>query len=193
MGFFIKHFNELTTRELYEILKTRQEIFIIEQDCPYMDIDDLDLDAMHVFSMNEEGRVTSCLRVFMRDKETKTAQIGRVVTLTHGEGLGGELLHEGVNVALNHYKAEKIYLEAQTYAIDTENGDGFPFEEIAVEPLDSSSEADETTTAPEKSTAAPAPIGDGEKQENDHKMVRIVGLSACGVLLILIAAVEVLV
>lgn len=80
---------------------------------------------------------------------------------------------------------------AQTYAIDTENGDGFPFEEIDVEPLDSSSEADETTTAPEKSTAAPAPIGDGEKQENDHKLVRIVGLSACGVLLILIAAVAI--
>lgn len=125
MGFFIKHFNELTTRELYEILKTRQEIFIIEQDCPYMDIDDLDLDAIHVFSKNEEGRVTSCLRVFMRDEESKTAQIGRVVTLTHGEGLGGELLHEGVNVALNHYKAEKIYLEAQTYAIGYYAKEGF--------------------------------------------------------------------
>lgn len=125
MGFFIKHFNELTTRELYEILKTRQEIFIIEQNCPYMDIDDLDLKAIHVFSMNEEGRVTSCLRVFMRDEKTKTAQIGRVVTLNHGEGLGGALLHEGVKIALDHYKAEKIYLEAQTYAIGYYAKEGF--------------------------------------------------------------------
>ena len=47
------------------------------------------------------------------------------MTLTHGEGLGGELLHEGVNVALNHYKAEKIYLEAQTYAIGYYAKEGF--------------------------------------------------------------------
>lgn len=136
MPFIIKHFNELTIRELYEILKTRQEIFIIEQDCPYMDIDDLDLDAIHVFSMNEEGRVTSCLRVFMREikettepeaamKEVRTAQIGRVVTLNHGEGLGGALLHEGVKIALDHYKADKIYLEAQTYAIGYYAKEGF--------------------------------------------------------------------
>jgi ElaA protein len=123
MEFSIKHFNELSNRELYEILKTRQEIFIIEQNCPYMDIDDLDLDAMHIFSMNEEGRVTACLRVFMKDE--KTAQIGRVVTLVHGEGLGGKILHEGVKVALDHYKAEKIYLEAQTYAIGYYEKEGF--------------------------------------------------------------------
>ena len=123
MEFTIKHFTELSNRELYEILKTRQEIFIIEQNCPYMDIDDLDLDAMHIFSMNEEGRVTSCLRVFMKDE--KTAQIGRVVTLVHGEGLGGKILHEGVKVALEHYKAEKIYLEAQTYAIGYYEKEGF--------------------------------------------------------------------
>ena len=123
MEFTIKHFTELSNRELYEILKTRQEIFIIEQNCPYMDIDDLDLDAMHIFSMNEEGRVTSCLRVFMKDE--KTAQIGRVVTLVHGEGLGGKILHEGVKVALQHYRAEKIYLEAQTYAIGYYEKEGF--------------------------------------------------------------------
>ena len=123
MEFTIKHFTELSNRELYEILKTRQEIFIIEQNCPYMDIDDLDLDAMHIFSMNEEGRVTACLRVFMKDE--KTAQIGRVVTLVHGEGLGGKILHKGVKVALQHYKAEKIYLEAQTYAIGYYEKEGF--------------------------------------------------------------------
>jgi len=123
MEFTIKHFTELSNRELYEILKTRQEIFIIEQNCPYMDIDDLDLDAMHIFSMNEEGRVTACLRVFMKDE--KTAQIGRVVTLVHGEGLGGKILHEGVKVALDLYKAEKIYLEAQTYAIGYYEKEGF--------------------------------------------------------------------
>lgn len=44
-------------------------------------------------------------------------QIGRVVTLEHGKGIGGKLLHEGVAVATEQLKAKKIYLEAQEYAI----------------------------------------------------------------------------
>ena len=121
----IKHFNDLSNKELYEILKTRQEIFVVEQNCPYMDIDGLDEDSIHVFSMNEEGRVTGCLRVFIRDKEKKIAQIGRVVTLTHGTGLGGILLHQGVEVALENFDPDVIYLEAQTYAIGYYAKEGF--------------------------------------------------------------------
>ena len=121
----VKHFQDLTNRELYEILKTRQEIFIIEQNCPYMDIDDLDIDAIHVFTEDESGRVTACLRVFMRNEEENIAQIGRVVTLKHGEGLGGVILKEGVRVAEDVLHAKKIYLEAQTYAIGYYAKEGF--------------------------------------------------------------------
>ena len=125
MKWTTKHFSELTTNELYEILKTRQEIFIIEQNCPYMDIDDLDKDAIHVFCVDDNGRVTACLRVFMRDEVNGIAQIGRVVTLTHGIGLGKILLHEGVKVAEVYYHAREIYLEAQVYAIGYYEGEGF--------------------------------------------------------------------
>ncbi len=45
MDLLVKHFNELTTTELYEILKTRAEIFVVEQNCPYQDLDDKDQDA----------------------------------------------------------------------------------------------------------------------------------------------------
>ena len=125
MKWTTKHFSELTTNELYEILKTRQEIFIIEQNCPYMDIDDLDKDAIHVFCVDDNGRVTACLRVFMRDEVNGIAQIGRVVTLTHGIGLGKILLHEGVKVAEDYYHAREIYLEAQVYAIGYYEVEGF--------------------------------------------------------------------
>ena len=121
----IKHFNDLTNKELYEILKTRQEIFVVEQNCPYMDIDGLDENSIHVFSVNEEGRVTGCLRVFMRDEKKKVAQIGRVVTLIHGTGLGGILLHKGVEIAFERFEADSIYLEAQTYAIGYYAKEGF--------------------------------------------------------------------
>ena len=125
MSLIIKHFSELTTRELYEILKMRQEIFVVEQNCPCMDIDDLDLDATHIFAQDESGRVTGCLRVFFRDANEGIAQIGRVVTLVHGQGLGGELLHAAVLFAFEKMHASKIYLHAQTYAIGYYAKEGF--------------------------------------------------------------------
>ena len=125
MDLVVKHFNELSTSELYEILKTRFEIFVTEQECLYQDLDDKDQDAIHVFCWNENGRVTGCLRVFMRDAENGIVQIGRVVTLEHGKGIGGQLLHRGVEVAVERFKAKKIYLEAQVYAIGYYAKEGF--------------------------------------------------------------------
>ena len=121
----VKHFSELSTSELYEILKTRFEIFVTEQECLYQDLDDKDQDAIHVFCWNENGRVAGCLRVFMRDTENGVVQIGRVVTLEHGTGLGGKTLHKGGEVAIEHYKAKKLYLEAQCYAIGYYAKEGF--------------------------------------------------------------------
>ena len=121
----VKHFNDLSNRELYEILKTRSEIFVVEQECVCQDMDDKDQDAIHVFCWNENGRVSGCLRVFMRDPENKVVQIGRVVTLEHGKGIGRLILHKGVEVALEYFKAQKIYIEAQVYAIGYYAKEGF--------------------------------------------------------------------
>ncbi len=132
MEFIIKHFNELTTTELYEILKTRAEIFVVEQDCVYQDLDDKDQDAMHVFCFNDAGRVAACLRVFWKDEAAGVAQIGRVVTLEHGTGLGGRMLHRGVVLATESFRAKKIYLEAQQYAIGYYAKEGF---EVVSEPF----------------------------------------------------------
>ena len=124
MELIVKHFNELSTTELYEILKTRFEIFVTEQECIYQDLDDKDQDAIHVFCYNA-GRVAGCLRVFMRDAKNGVAQIGRVVTLEHGKGIGGEILRKGVEVAKKSFNAKKIYLEAQVYAIGYYAKEGF--------------------------------------------------------------------
>ena len=127
MEFIIKHFNELSTTELYEILKTRFEIFVTEQECIYPDLDDKDQDAYHVFCWNDSSRVAACLRVFWKDGDAAAgvAQIGRVVTLEHGKGVGGKLLHEGVMVAIERLHVKKIYLEAQEYAIGYYAKEGF--------------------------------------------------------------------
>lgn len=127
MSFIVKHFKELNTTELYEILKTRAEIFVVEQDCVYQDLDDKDQDAIHVFCWNDSGRIAGCLRVFWKDHDEAAgvAQIGRVVTLEHGKGLGGKMLREGVRIATDILKAKKIYLEAQEYAIGYYVKEGF--------------------------------------------------------------------
>ena len=110
-----KHFDMLTVRELYEILRAREQVFIIEQNCPYDDIDGKDVFSYHLFMKRADGSVAACLRVFMKPDEPNTAQIGRVVTTERGAGLGRILLHAGVEKAFS-MGADEIYLEAQEYA-----------------------------------------------------------------------------
>ena len=121
--FTVKTFEELTAEERYEILRTRIEIFVVEQNCPYQEADGIDQRSLHVFSTGEDGRVTSYLRLFERDADT--VQMGRVLTLEHGTGLGGKLLHEGVRLAEERMNAKKIYIEAQCYATGFYAREGF--------------------------------------------------------------------
>ncbi len=120
-----KHFDELTLRELYEILKARQDVFVVEQNCPYLDMDGKDYDSLHLFICREDGSVAACLRVFHKPDEPHTAQLGRIVTTERGCGLGRRILHEGVLTAENVLNAEELYLEAQQYAIGFYQKEGF--------------------------------------------------------------------
>lgn len=118
----VKTFSELTTGELYEILKARAEIFVVEQNCVYQDLDDRDQSSLHIF-FEEKGRVKAYLRAFALDDQT--VQIGRVLTLRHGTGLGGRLLKEGIRQVWERYAADRIYIEAQCYATGFYEREGF--------------------------------------------------------------------
>lgn len=124
MKFTLKTFQELTTEELYLLLKARAEVFVVEQQCAYQDLDDLDFDSLHLFC-REEGRIKAYLRLFYRDKAAGIVQIGRVLTTERGIGLGGLLLKEGIRVARDRMKAGKLVLEAQSYAIGYYECGGF--------------------------------------------------------------------
>ncbi len=117
-----KLFNELTTRELYEILKVRAQIFVVEQNCPYQDLDDKDYRSLHVF-FEENRTVTAYLRAF--EKGDGRVQMGRVLTLHHGNGLGGKLLRMGIEEIREKFQVEKIYIEAQCYATGYYTREGF--------------------------------------------------------------------
>lgn len=117
-----KFFDELTARELYEILRARAAVFVVEQECVYQDLDGRDYESLHVF-FEEGGRVEAYLRAFPRD--AATVQVGRVLTLRHGTGLGGRLLAEGIEQVRRRMDPDRIYIEAQSYATGFYEREGF--------------------------------------------------------------------
>lgn len=115
MQLISKFFHELTTTELYELLKARAEIFVVEQTCVYQDLDDLDYNGLHVF-YEENGKVLAYLRAFPKETEDQVIQMGRFLTVTHGTGLGGRLLKEGLEQIIEKMNPKQIYIHAQCYA-----------------------------------------------------------------------------
>lgn len=117
-----KWFSELTNRELYEILKLRSEIFVVEQNCVYQDLDDKDYESLHYF-YEEDGKVTAYLRAYVMN--AGTVRMGRVVTRTHGIGLGGRLLKNGIREIREKMNPKQISIEAQCYAVGYYEKEGF--------------------------------------------------------------------
>ena len=114
--FHICTFDALTTRELYEILRARADVFIGEEKILYPDADGIDYDSVHVFSADPDGRVTSYLRMFPKADEPGVVQMGRVLTREHGKGLGQKLLMAAMQGAAEYMGASEIYLESQKHA-----------------------------------------------------------------------------
>ena len=122
---YIKSFPELTTEELYEILRTREAVFIVEQRCPYPEADGKDYEAMHLYYRDDDGRVVAYLRLYEKKDEPGTIQVGRVVTAVRGVGLGRRILHDGVTYAIDHMGARHLYLHSQVYAKGFYEKEGF--------------------------------------------------------------------
>ena len=116
MNLIIKEFNELTTKELYEILKSRAEIFILEQNINYQDLDDIDYKSLHFF-FEEDNHIIAYLRAFYKEDNKDIVKIGRVLTLKHNQGLGRKLLTESLPQIIKIMKPKKLTMDAQKYAI----------------------------------------------------------------------------
>ena len=120
----IKRFSELSTDELYSILELRVAIFVVEQECPYAEVDGLDREAVHVW-LEEDGKILAYLRVMDRGIESEYVSIGRLLAARRREGLGSWVLSEGIRVAKEYFAADRIYLEAQVYAKGLYERQGF--------------------------------------------------------------------
>ncbi len=112
----VKSFNELTTQELYGILKLRSEVFVVEQDCAYQDVDDKDQKALHLFMIHVD-EIVGYTRIFAAGDYFEKASIGRVVVQEkHRDKKHGHLLiKESITIIKNQLNTSEIIVSAQTY------------------------------------------------------------------------------
>ena len=111
-----KRFDELTTQELYELLRIRTDVFVVEQDCVYQDLDYDDQPAIHLWLTDEEDRIVALCRVCPAGTHMDEVSIGRVITTERGKGYGKQIMLAGIEAAKEHFGAKRIDIEAQKYA-----------------------------------------------------------------------------
>jgi ElaA protein len=116
MIFQTKTFQELTTTELYQILQLRAEVFVVEQDCVYQDIDFKDQKALHVLGFKDD-KIVAYTRIFKPGDYFENASIGRVVVAAKERKLGyGHLIMKASIIAIkNNFKVDAITISAQKY------------------------------------------------------------------------------
>ena len=124
MDLLVKTFDELSTRELYDLLRLRVDVFVVEQHCPYPELDGRDEAALHVWLQDETG-IQAYLRIMDRGVSSEYISVGRVIAAKRRMGLGTRILAEGIRLARERFSAEQIYLEAQVYAKGLYEKQGF--------------------------------------------------------------------
>lgn len=112
----VKSFNELSTSELYDLLQLRSEVFVVEQDCVYQDLDGKDQKALHVLGYKND-RLIAYTRVFKPGDYFNNASIGRVVVSKDQRmnNYGELIMKASIKAVEEHYDATEIKLSAQTY------------------------------------------------------------------------------
>ena len=100
-----KSFQELTTDELYELLRVRSEVFVVEQNCVYQDLDG-----------DDQQSIVALARVCPAGTHMEQVSIGRVITTERGKGYGKQIILHAIDAAVEHFGATHIDIEAQEYA-----------------------------------------------------------------------------
>jgi len=117
-NWFCKRFSELTTKEFHDVIQLREEVFVVEQDCPYLDVDGKDIDALHVFGTSGE-QVIATARILPQGISYDEVSIGRVVVSPNarGKGIGVELMKEVMYQIEKRFGAIPVRISAQTYLL----------------------------------------------------------------------------
>lgn len=128
LTYSVKPFVELSLTELYRVLQLRQEVFVVEQDCPYLDADDKDQVSIHVLGTDGKGVLHSYTRLVPLGLSYQSyVSIGRVVTsiASRRQGTGIELMQKSIAACRNTWPGMPIKISAQQYLIDFYQKFGF--------------------------------------------------------------------
>ncbi len=115
------HFNELDTHVLYSLLQLRAEVFIVEQNCAYQDVDGMDQQALHVtghlHNAGQQPMLVCYTRLLPAGSKYENASIGRVITrkTVRGDGYGKILMQRSIACCREHWPGEAITISAQQY------------------------------------------------------------------------------
>ncbi len=134
----IRRFDELTPKEIHSMYQLRVDVFVVEQNCPYHEVDDFDLQAYHAFLKAEDQSILAYCRVLPPNTTFQTSSIGRVIAAERRKGYATQLLKEVIPFIKKEYKENTITIEAQTYARKLYENLGFvqtsdPFLEDGIE------------------------------------------------------------
>ncbi|MCC7017947.1 MAG: GNAT family N-acetyltransferase [Rhodospirillales bacterium] len=126
MIWITKTFDELNVHELYNILQLRAKVFVVEQNCAYLDLDDTDKNSWHLFG-EENGAIVAYARLIPQNINYPEASIGRVVTdpSVRGKRIGKELMKYAITKCENLFNTKNITISAQTYLKKFYNELGF--------------------------------------------------------------------
>ena len=122
----VKTFNELTTTELYKLLQLRAEIFVVEQNCVYQDLDGKGQKALHIIG-TKNNKIVAYTRIFKAGDYLAQASIGRVIVKHNerGHGFGFDIMKASIHAIQQLFNENSIALSAQTYLKSFYNSLGF--------------------------------------------------------------------
>ena len=122
----IKTFNELTTDELYALLQLRSEVFVVEQNCVYQDIDFKDQKALHILGYKNQ-KLIAYTRIFKPGDYFEKASIGRVVVAKseRQHSYGQDIMKASINAIEQSFETREIHISAQKYLLKFYNSLGF--------------------------------------------------------------------
>lgn len=126
LNIIIKPFKELTVDELYEVIKLRIEIFAVEQNCVYQDLDGKDQIALHVLGFKNK-KLVAYTRLFKSGDYFDLASIGRVIVAKNERqfGYGNDIMKASIEAVKTYFDETKIKLSAQCYLKKFYNNLGF--------------------------------------------------------------------
>jgi ElaA protein len=119
MNWTIRTFDELSVREFHDLLKLRVDVFVVEQTCPYAELDGQDPEAIHLFGKDNEGRVVAVARI-LPPASDGLPHVGRIAVRMEdrGKGIAKELMERALKVLAERYGSRRSALAAQSHLED---------------------------------------------------------------------------